>query len=146
MSKVDVFTETIINLPLEKVAAYAADPDRAPKWYTNIKSVRWQTAKPLAENSRIAFTAYFLGRKMEYTYEVTEFIPGKKLVMQTAEGPFPMETTYTWQAVDERRTRMTLRNRGIPTGFSGLLTPLLKIAMKRANQKDLKRLKQLLEG
>lgn len=145
MREVNILSETIIEVPVHRVAAFAADPDRAPEWYTNIKSVHWQTAKPLTRNSRIAFTAYFLGRKMEYTYEVIEFTPGKKLVMQTTEGPFPMETTYTWQPVDDRPTWMTLRNRGIPNGFSALLTPLLKIAMKRANQKDLQMLKQILE-
>jgi hypothetical protein len=57
-----------------------------------------------------------------------------------------METTYTWQAVDGNATRMTLRNRGEPSGFSKLMSPLMATAMRRANRKDLERLKQLLES
>ena len=66
-------------------------------------------------------------------------------VRRTAEGPFPMETTYTWEAAGEQRTRMTLRNRGEPSGFSRLFAPMMAAAMRRANRKDLRRLKALLE-
>lgn len=143
--KVDVTTRILIACPLAKVSAYAADPDNAPTWYVNIKSVAWETPKPLAIGSKLTFKAVFLRRKLEYSYEVVEFAPGKKLVMQTADGPFPMETTYSWEAVEDRQTRMTLRNRGNSTGFSKWVIPFMSLAMRRANKKDLKRLKQLLE-
>jgi Polyketide cyclase / dehydrase and lipid transport len=101
--------------------------------------------KPLAIGSQIAFTAEFMGRRLVYTYEVSELVPGERLVMRTADGPFPMETTYRWEASGSRGTRMTLRNRGEPAGFSKVAAPLLAAAMRRANRKDLARLKQVLE-
>ena len=143
--KVDVTTQILIACSLAEVSAYTTDPDNAPTWYVNIKSVAWETPKPLAIGSKLTFKASFLGRKLEYSYEVVEFIPGKKLVMQTADGPFPMETTYSWEAIEDGQTRMTLRNRGNSTGFSKWVIPFMSLAMRRANKKDLKRLKQLLE-
>lgn len=143
---VDVVTETEIARPLSEVAAYAGAPDNAPRWYVNIKSVEWKTPPPMAVGSRLAFVAHFLGRRLAYTYEIVAFEPTARLVMRTSEGPFPMETTYTWEALGERRTRMTLRNRGEPQGFSKLMAPFMSAAMRRANQKDLARLKALLEG
>ena len=146
MSDVDVSSQVVIERSIEDVAAYSANPDNAPAWYVNIKSVEWRTSPPLTVGSRVAFVAHFLGRRLAYTYEVSDFIPRKRLVMRTSEGPFPMETVYTWDSAGDRKTRMTLRNHGSPGGFSKLVAPFMAFAMRRANQKDLTRLKELLEG
>jgi uncharacterized membrane protein len=145
MAGVDVLTDVVIDRPLPAVAAYAADPANAPEWYENIRSVDWETPPPLAEGSRIAFVASFLGRRLAYTYEIVEWSPGDRLVMRTAQGPFPMETTYTWTA-EGAGTRMTLRNRGEPSGFARIGAPMMSAQMRRANRADLDRLKALLEA
>jgi len=142
---IDIATDTVIACPRHEVAAFASDPDRVPLWYVNIRSVEWQTTPPVRIGSRIAFVARFLGRTLRYTYEVSELVDGERLVMRTAEGPFPMETTYTWRSTDGGGTAMTLRNRGVPTGFGRLAAPFMRVAMRRANRNDLARLKAILE-
>jgi hypothetical protein len=142
---VDVLTEVVIDRACPDVAAFSGDPDHAPLWYANIRSVRWETAPPLQVGSRLAFVAQFLGRQISYTYEIVELQPDRKLVMSTAEGPFPMETTYTWEPASIDSTRMTLRNRGEPGGFGKMAAPVMAVAIRRANQKDLGRLKHLME-
>jgi ligand-binding SRPBCC domain-containing protein len=142
---VDVTTETVIACPRAEVAAFASEPDNATRWYRNIESVEWKSPPPLGVGSRIAFVARFLGRRLAYTYEVREFVPGERFVMATAEGPFPMETTYEWFAEPEGTTRMTLRNRGEPAGFVRVAAPMMAAAMRRANRLDLARLRRILE-
>mgnify|MGYP000952896215 CR=1 FL=1 len=143
---VDVLTEIEIDRPRSAVAAFAGDPGNAPRWYVNIKAVEWKSEPPLRVGSRMAFVAQFLGRRLAYTYEVVELVPGERLMMRTAEGPFPMETTYTWESIPGDRTRMTLRNRGEPSGFGKIVAPVMAAAMRRANRNDLARLKKTLEG
>src|SRR5918911_4910996 len=133
---VDVVTEIVIDRPRAEVAAYACDPDHATAWYENIAAVDWRTPPPLAVGTRVAFVARFLGRRLEYTYEVRELVPGERFVMSTPPGPFPMETTYAFADAGDGSTRMTVRNRGEPAGFARATAPLMAPAMRRANRKD----------
>jgi len=146
MPQVDIEVEAVIQRPRSVVARYAADPDNATEWYVNINGVRWETPRPLALGSRFEFTAAFLGRTLTYTYQVVEMVPDHRFVMRTAEGPFPMETTYEWSDVEPDFTLMKLRNRGEPSGFSSAVAPMMGWAMRRANIKDLARLKEILEA
>jgi len=143
---VDVTSQIDIARPRADVAGYACDPDHATEWYENIKAVEWASVPPLRVGSRLAFAAAFLGRRLEYTYEVRELVPGERFVMSTAEGPFPMETTYLWEDAPDGATRMTLRNRGEPAGFAKVAAPVMARAMGRANRQDLRRLKEILES
>lgn len=142
---VDVQVEAVLPFPRAQVAAFAADPSHAPRWYSNIHAVEWQGEPRVAVGARAAFVARFLGRRLAYTYELVEHTPGERLVMRTAEGPFPMETTYTWEDAPGG-TRMTLRNRGAPTGFGAVVAPVMAAAMRRAMQQDLARLGRVLAG
>jgi hypothetical protein len=143
---VDVTTEIRIEAPPEAVAAYAADPTTAPVWYENISAASWETEPPLRVGSRVRFTAHFLGRRLDYTYEIIEYEPGRHLTMRTAEGPFPMETSYTWVPLDDGATLMRLRNRGNPSGFSNVFGPVMARSMRRANRRDLEQIKQMIES
>lgn len=143
---VDVTTEADIDRPVTEVATNAADPATRREWYANIVSIEWKTSPPLEVGSAVAFIAHFLGRRFEYTYEIIEYVPNERLVMRTQQGPFPMETTYTWTQRRNGSTHMTLRNRGKPAGFSKLIAPIMKPAMRRANRKDLAKLTSILEA
>jgi uncharacterized membrane protein len=143
---VNVRTHIQIDRPRTEVAAFAMDPDNATRWYENITAVEWKTPRPVTVGSNVAFVARFLGRTIAYTYQVSEIVENERFVMSTAEGPFPMETTYEWHDAPSGGTAMELRNRGEPSGFSGLAAPLMAKAMRRANQKDLERLRSILEA
>ena len=143
---VDVTTEIVIDRSRDAVAAYSADPDNAPAWYANIKTAALITPPPVRVGSRTEFRAKFLGRNITYTYDIVEFVPGERLVMQTTEGQTRWVTTYTWESVDGgKNTRMTLRNYGEPGVFASVAKPLLVRSMRRATESSLRRLKEILE-
>jgi uncharacterized membrane protein len=143
---VDVMVTEVIERPIADVAAYAGDPSNAPEWYGRIESAEWETDPPLRLGSRIRFHATFLGRELDYTYEIVEFTPGEQVAMSTTDGPFPMNTVYTWRPVGNRVTHMVVRNHGEPNGFGKLAAPFVSRAMRSAMASDLRRLKQLLEA
>jgi hypothetical protein len=89
--------------------------------------------------SKVAFVAKFIGRTIAYTYDIIVYTLGARLVMQTSEGPFPMETSE-WRDGSNGGTLMTLRNRGEPVGFSRFVASFYGPAIRSANRKDLARL------
>ncbi|WP_368188360.1 SRPBCC family protein [Aestuariibius sp. HNIBRBA575] len=142
---VDITTQIEISAPRGAVYDYAVDPDNAPEWYDNITSMDWVGPAKMSKSARMKFGAKFLGRALSYTYEVVDLVPGDRLVMRSSDGPFSMETSYKWETIGATKTRMSLRNRGEPTGFTRLFRPFLQGAMRRANQRDLEKLKTLVE-
>lgn len=139
---IDVVSEIVIARPRAEVAAYVLDQDNAPRWHKNVESVEWVTPPPAAVGVRFTYAAKVLGG-VAYTYEVRELDDGERFVMSTADGPFEMETTYTWADAPGGATRMTLRSRGEPR--NKLSGSVMARAVRRANRKDLRRLKKLLE-
>ncbi|RJQ67606.1 ATPase [Pseudonocardiaceae bacterium YIM PH 21723] len=137
---IDILTEILIRVPRDQVADFAADPSNAPEWSAFISSVKWQTRPPLSVGSRLGFVASLLGRHLEYTYEIVDYQPGERLVMATRN----LETTYAWFP-ENGATRMTLRNRGELPGLARVTAPMLSVALRRTNRKDLVALKALLE-
>ena len=144
-TNVEVRVEAVIDAPRERVAEYVADPDTAPEWYENITRAEWKSEKPLRVGSRIGFTANFLGKKLEYTYEVRELVSNEKLVMEAIDSPMAMNTTYLWKDAGPGKTHMILINRGAKSKYFGFLSPIMTIAMKKAMTKDLNDLKKILE-
>lgn len=143
---VDVEVHTTIGLARPQVAAYCCDPANITAWNANIRAVQWDSDSPVEVGSRLQFTSGFLGRTLEYTYEVVELVPHELFVMRSDRAPFQMETTYVWSDDEHGGTWMTVRNRGEPTAFAGLADPILATAVRRATAKDLATLKSILEA
>lgn len=141
----NITTTIVIECPIATVASYAGDPSNTPEWCRRIESAEWQTDPPITLGSQITFHARFMGKRLVYTSEVVEFTPGEQVATRTAPGPFPINTTYTWRAVGDRVTHMTLRNHAEPKGFSRLIAPMVTIVIRRAMLQELAQLKRVLE-
>lgn len=82
------------------------------------------------------FVAQCLGRRLAYTYEVVVLTPasGSSCAPNNAHSPWRRRNSGSPVGY---ATRMTLRNRGGPSGFSRLAAPFMASAVRRANRKDL---------
>lgn len=139
----DVAVSAELPFPPALVAAYTADPDHDTTWYANIREVEWLSPRPLAVGSRVARVASFLGMRIAYTYVVRSWEPGRSLVLEADDAPFPMRTAYTWEEVPGG-TRMEIRNTGGPTGLLALTGGLMAARMRRELTADLARLGRVL--
>jgi uncharacterized membrane protein len=134
---VDVLTQIEIDRPRSEVADYVSNPENATAWSQNIDKVEWRTPKPLSAGSEVAFEARFMDQTLEYTYQVTEFVPGESLVMSSTSAPFPMETSYRFSDTPAGGTKVELRNVAHD--------PDTATAIEIDNRQDLARLKSILE-
>jgi uncharacterized membrane protein len=147
MSRIDVTAEVAVRRPPAEVAAYMVDPRNDPHWIGGVREVRLETPPPVAVGSRVARVASFLGRRVEYVNEITALDPQRVLDMRSVSAPFPMRITYSFDALDGgAATVVRNRVRGEPGGFFGLFGPLLGPLVKRSVQKDLERLRDVLEA
>lgn len=149
----DVTVRTVFEAPRSLVAEVSGDPSQAWRWFSTIRSVRWHGEPAVTEGAVVDLVSRFLGRELAYTYRIVDLVPGERLVMRTEEGPFPMETTFTWWdeepldvpgAASRPRTGMSLRNAGRPKGMTTLGSGAVTLGMKRAMHRDLERLRLVL--
>lgn len=136
--------ETKVARRREHVASYATDWRNDPEWIGALRDVALVTGEPFGVGSRIARSAAFLGRRVDYVNEVVEYAPGRRLVMRSVQAPFPMTVTYEFEDA-EGGTVMRIRAEGDASGFYRVAGPLLSRAVKRSIARDLARLKRTLE-
>jgi len=133
----DVLTNIEIDRPRSEVSDYVSDPENATEWSQNISKAEWRSPKPLSAGSEFAFEATFMDETSEYTYQVTEYVPGEALVMSSTSGPVPMETSYRFSDTPAGGTKVELR--------SLAPDPDVASALEIDNRQDLARLKSILE-
>ena len=90
----DVSVERTIHAAPEKVAAFMFDPAKESQWVDDALAVEVLTPAPFGVGSRVRREGGFLGHKIAWTAEVTEFDPGHRIRMNTLEGTFHGDVTY----------------------------------------------------
>jgi uncharacterized membrane protein len=141
---IDVVAEARVRRPREEVAAYMADPVNDPEWIGGLREARLLGQGPVGEGSRVARVASFMGRKVEYVNEITALEPGRRLEMRSVKAPFPMHITYTFEDGDGGTVvRNHVRGGG---GLFSLGSPLFAPMVRRNVQKDLERMRDVLEA
>jgi hypothetical protein len=135
---------TDIDSSPEAVFAVIADYSKGPTWQRNMTSARWTSPEPHGVGSTFEQTAHFMGRDMTAGYEVTEHDAPRVTAIRSTSGPFSIVV----RRVVERHnggTRVTETDTGGPGGIARLLSPLMKLMMRRTIARDYRALKEQLE-
>ena len=142
---IDITAEVHVRRPPAEVAAYMTDPANDPEWIGGVREARLEGPPPVRAGSRVARVAGFLGRRVDYVNEVVA-LDDEHLDMRSVAAPFPMRSTYTFTPAGQRATSVSNSLRGAPGGFFALAGPLLAPMVRRSVQKDLERLRDVLEA
>jgi uncharacterized membrane protein len=141
---IDVLAEVQVRRPRDQVAAYMSDPANDREWIGGLREARLVGERPLREGSRVARVSSFMGRRVEYLNEITTLEPESVLEMRSVKAPFPMHITYTFEDRDGgTMVRNHVRGGG---GFFSLGSPLFAPLVRRNVQKDLERMRDVLEA
>ena len=140
---VDVTATATIDCPCHEVVAYLRDPANDTSWIGGLRSARLLTPGPVAVGSQVERVASFLGRRVDYVNEITE-LTGERLAMRSVRSPFPMRVTYGHRPTGDNATEVSVRVEGDAGRYYALLAPLLGVAVRRSNTRDLRNLKQVL--
>ena len=134
----------VINRPVEEVYDFVTDVEKASQWRSGVVESKKISAEP-AVGATASEVMQFMGRRMETTYEITEYEPNKRFGFKVISGPVPMEGVYAFESV-EGGTKLDFTVEGDAGGFFRLAEPILARMVKRQVETDFSNLKDLLEA
>jgi len=144
LSKLEASIE--INCPIAEVITFVDDNSNDPLWQTSVLESEKKTDGPAAVGTIYHVKEKFLGRVIEQDWEVTaRNDDGSAWAAKSKAGPFPMETTMSFEAAGEG-TRV-IRTLSIDVGrFFKAASPVVGHIAKRELDMDFANLKELIES
>ncbi len=134
-----------VSRPPDEVFAFISNFENNPKWQSGMLEAQFTSKGPLGVGSTYVQVAKFLGRRIESTFEVVEYVPNRLVKAASTSGPFPI--TFT-RIVDSGMDGAVVSAivEGDATGFFKLAEPLLARMVRRTVNADYRTLKALLES
>lgn len=129
----------------DDVWSFVAEPDNLPVW--NSAVVTAETDGPLASGAQIRGQVKFLGKKLDYVNEMTQFEPPKRSEYHSVESPFPWRGgTILEPDGDGTRVTTFLESENIRGFFGKMGDPIVAKMYGRQMRSDLDNLKEILES
>ncbi len=129
----------------DEAFAFLSNYENDPSWRTGVETMRHEPAGPAAVGTRTFQVIHFLGRIFEIEAEVTEIVPGERIVFRTMRDPLEA-SGYRAVAGDGGATRVTYHVEARLTGLMQAFSPLVMWAYRRRTRQDLQRLRTILES
>jgi len=139
-------TSAVINRSIEEVFEFVANTENDMMWQSDVLEAKDTSEGPIGVGHTYKQTFQFLGRRLESTYEVTEFEANRKFMFKNTAGPIPIEGGFTCEPVPEGATKITLNGEADVGGFFKLAEPIVNRMLQRQWETNLSNLKDLLEA
>jgi len=135
-----------IDRPATDVFVYIADMSNNPAWPKGMQGWRWTSDPPLRLGSTYGQVARFLGREIVSSFEVTEFVDGERIRIESTSGSMPLDITRSVVARGDGACSVSAIVRGDASGIFSLAEPLMRKMVGRSVDGDYERLKAQLEA
>lgn len=134
----------IIHRPVTQVFSFVSNPENTKSWQPEVIEHKMLSDGPMGLGSKMRHVSKFMGRRIEVNIDITEFVPNRKIAFQVVSGTLPYTICYVF-GPDGNGTRFTY-SAVMPNNFLlKLMQPLMMPNAKRVIDKDITRLKALLE-
>jgi uncharacterized protein YndB with AHSA1/START domain len=134
----------VINRPPAQVFEFLANPENDPQWSSASDHMRKTSRGPVGVGATFQQVGRFLGRRLEFSLEVTAYEPNRRFGMKVTAGPIKFAGMRVLETVPNG-TRVTFTGGGRSGGFLRIAEPLLTRAAARQLKADLTALKEVLE-
>ena len=135
-----VTVERVIPRSASEVFAFFSDASNNPEWQKGMVSCTWISDKPMEVGSSYEQVASFMGKEIRSTFSVTEFEPGRRIVIDTIVSTFPIHVERMLEPIDNESCRVSAVISGGPGGVMKLLAPLTDKMAQRSIEADYDRL------
>lgn len=143
---VEVETSVLVNQPIQKVFDFVTTPENDAQWYIGVESKDHTPDEPSGVGSTSMSEIRFLGMPMKVVWEVVEYEPPTKIGVKSIEGPVSVESGYTFEAVGENQTKVSVHGEADVGRVFGLADPLVERMAQRQWDASFENLKDVLES
>ena len=143
---VTVESSVLINQPIEKVFEFVTTPENDAQWYIGLESRDHTPGEPAGVGSTSMSEIRFLGVGVTVEWEVIGYEAPNMIAVKTTKGPVSVEAGYTFEAVAEGQTKVTVKGEADVTGIFDLAEPLVERMAQRQWDASFENLKDVLEG
>jgi uncharacterized membrane protein len=143
-----VIDETVVIIrPPGEVFDFLMLAQNLPRWDSSMLECAQVGDGPVTVGTRYRGASKILGRRIEWTTEVVELVPGVRAASRSVEGPLTFTVSYE---VSASRVGTTLRYRlaaesGLDGAFGRAMEPIVERAQTKVVRANLSTLAGLLE-
>ena len=142
---IDVTVCTKVNRPRGEVFAFVAEMENESQWHTDVLKAERLTEGEVGQGT--SYKVQFRPQPMspsEGTVEIVEFEPGRRIVSQSDMGYMKPRMTHTFEEASGD-TQVTRHIQIETSGLMTLMSPMMKMMVRRRNGEFIENLKRTLE-
>jgi hypothetical protein len=137
-------TSVVINRQIDEVFEFSVESENDALWQSGVLKAEQTSEGPMRKGATFVQVVQFLGRRLEFAFDVTEYEPNRKFGFKTTSGPIPIEGAYTYETVADG-SKITMFLEGEPGGFFKLAEPIVARTVQRQWETNFANLKDVLE-